>query len=176
MSDKKFMKEFENGFQNYFDRLNRRLFAILRKEKFLYDPVSRVHDKRKAGQPHLRDSWVRKTRRRNGFYMTPKRHDIKLRVDNTSIPYNVYTSGVGNIKIVPKEKKTLLFYSPYWNQFVSRKSVQLNYDKYHDGISNMIITAASKAISDVGKYNLKIDTIKSVRELYLFMEELERLK
>ena len=173
--NKDFEKQYEDCFRDYFSRVNRKFYRILGNEKEMYDPISRVHDKRKAGIPHLRDSWVKKTRRRNGFYMTPKRHDIKLRVDNTSIPYKVYTQS-SDRDIRPNHAKSLKFYNKYTGEFVAKKKVRLEYTTYNDRLHNIVISAARQAIAEVGWYTLTIDKVKSVDDLRFLMDELERLQ
>lgn len=180
---KEINREFETKLNHYFKKLNKQFFRILKSDTKVYDNVSRRHDKRKQGIPHLRDSWVMSTRRRNGFYMTPKgidRHEVKLRVDNTSIPYKVYTSGVGDITIKPRTadtgQKYLRFYSPDYKKFIRKKEVQLRYTDMNRAIKSLVQGSAKQAIRNVGTYNMVLKTPESIEEIIYAIDLMSELK
>lgn len=179
---KEINREFEYKVNHYLKKLNKQFFRILKSDTKVYDNVSRRHDKRKQGIPHLRDSWVMHTRKRNGFYMTPKgleRHEIKLRVDNTSIPYRVYTSGVGDITIKPRTEETgqryLRFYSPEYKRFIRKKEVQLRYTDMNRAIKSLVQGSAKQAIRNVGTYKMVLKTPESIEEILYTIDLMSEL-
>jgi len=145
--------------EKYLARLNRKLFANLRRSDILYDNTTRLRDPRRRNIPHLRDSWVKPkmTTRgfREGFYLT-KKGGIKFRVDNTSIPFNVWMNSENQFIKPKKEGGKLKF---FWvDKFYLKDKVYLDAEKYRGMLEQIVQRAAEDAIEDVGTYTITLDS------------------
>jgi len=163
--------------EKYLARVNKKLFANLRRSDILYDNKTRLHDPRRRNIPHLRDSWVkpRMTTRgyRQGFYLT-KKNAIKFRVDNTSIPFNVWMNSENKFIKPKKEGGKLKF---FWvDKFYRRDSVYLDAEKYRGMIEQIVRRAAEDAVEDVGKYTVVLNERANMRGISYAAKRVERQK